>query len=53
MGNPQRVDAIVFSLVNKRRWFWRKHVCCDLSSYKGWCILWSRKGKKKKSSKES
>ena len=51
--NPQQVDEIVFAQVNMRRWFWRKRVCRDLSSYKGWCILWTRKGKQKKSSKKS
>ena len=34
MGNPQRVDEIVFPQSNKRMWFWRKHVCRDPSSYK-------------------
>ena len=29
-------------------WFWRKYVCRDLSSYKGWLILWTGKGRKKR-----
>ena len=52
MRNPQRVDEIVFPQVNKRRWFWRKHVCRDLSSYKRLVHIVNTEGKEKKNNKE-
>ena len=39
-------------MVSKRRWFCRKRVCRDLSSYNGWYTLWTRKGRQKKSSRK-
>ena len=50
MGNPQWVDEIVFLIVNKRVWFWKKHVCRDLSSHERLALIVVKQGKKKKSS---
>ena len=52
MGNPQWVDEIVFPQSNKRMWFWRKHVCRDLSSYKRLAHIVKKEGKEKKNDKE-
>ena len=45
-GNPQQVDEIVFSQSKQEEVVLEEACMFDLSSYKGWCILWTRKGRK-------
>ena len=52
MGNPQWVDEIVFPQSKQEKWFWRKHVCRDLSSYRRLVHIVNKEGKEKKSNKE-